>query len=40
MPGRVTVTRGVYDGIHVEILSGLEAGDPVCSFYYEALAAE
>lgn len=36
----VAVTTGVSDGIHVEILSGLEAGDPVCYFYYEALAAE
>ena len=36
----VEVTTGVSDGIHVEILSGLEAGDPVCYFYYEALAAE
>ena len=36
----VTVTTGVSDGITVEILSGLEAGDTVCYSYYEALAAE
>ena len=36
----VEVTTGVSDGINVEILAGLEAGDPVCYFYYEALAAE